>query len=272
MGAALIKITDGTHHSPPNGESGDFLYISAKNIKHEGVLLDNATYVTKEVHDEIYARCNPEPGDILYIKDGATTGITTINNLSEPFSMLSSVALLKCPTKILNKYLLLALRSPFFYAEMRAGMTGIAITRVTIKKLGNALIPIPPIKEQHRIVEKVSKLMTLCDQLKSCLSKAQTIQLHLADSAVYEVIGEQISNIEVAQDSTEIMKITTTLSLNHEKFDELAIIAPIILELGGSADAKDVWNRTKLSLPEFYAQLKTEIDANYVSKPARADF
>jgi type I restriction enzyme S subunit len=31
--------------------------------------------VTKEVHEEIYRRCDPEKGDILYIKDGATTGI-----------------------------------------------------------------------------------------------------------------------------------------------------------------------------------------------------
>ena len=54
LGTALKKITDGTHHSPPNNEQGDYLYISAKNIKPEGVLLSNATYVTQEIHDEIY--------------------------------------------------------------------------------------------------------------------------------------------------------------------------------------------------------------------------
>jgi type I restriction enzyme, S subunit len=91
LGTVLKKITDGTHHSPPNGEEGEYLYISAKNIKSDGVMLSNATYITKKVHDEIYSRCDPEYGDILYIKDGATTGIVTINNLEEPFSMLSSV-------------------------------------------------------------------------------------------------------------------------------------------------------------------------------------
>ena len=39
LGEAMLKITDGTHHSPPNSEAGDFLYISAKNIKDDGVLL-----------------------------------------------------------------------------------------------------------------------------------------------------------------------------------------------------------------------------------------
>ena len=61
------KITDGTHNSPINNLKGDYKYITAKNIKPQGVVLDNISYVSKDIHDEIYARCNPEKGDILYI-------------------------------------------------------------------------------------------------------------------------------------------------------------------------------------------------------------
>jgi len=63
---------------------------------------------------EIYSRRNPEKGDILYIKDGATTGIVTINDLVEPFSMLLSVALLKLPSFLYNRLVAEFLRSPFF--------------------------------------------------------------------------------------------------------------------------------------------------------------
>jgi type I restriction enzyme, S subunit len=188
MGGVLKKITDGTHHSPTNCDSGEYLYISAKNIKPEGVLISNATYVTKETHEEIYTRCDPEYGDLLYIKDGATTGIVTINTLKEPFSMLSSVALLKVPNSVLNSYLLLSLMSPFFYAEMRAEMTGVAITRVTLKKLNEAVITLPPLREQHRIVAKVDELMALCDQLKAGINQAQTTQQQLAHALVEQAI------------------------------------------------------------------------------------
>ena len=98
---ATTKITDGTHHSPPSSSKGDFLYITAKNIKSSGVDLVNVTYVSKDIHEEIFKRCNPEPGDVLFIKDGATTGVVTINNLENPFSLLSSVALLKVKREIL---------------------------------------------------------------------------------------------------------------------------------------------------------------------------
>ncbi|MBE0483357.1 MAG: restriction endonuclease subunit S [Bacterioplanes sp.] len=186
----LPKITDGTHHSPTNTETGDFLYISAKNIKNEGVLLSNATYVTKEVHEEIFARCDPEFGDILYIKDGATTGIATINNLTIPFSMLSSVALLKVLPKLNNnQFILNTLRSPLFYQAMREGMTGVAITRVTLKKLELATLPLPPLAEQQRIVAKVDELFALCDQLKERLQQASDTQLNLTDAIVEKALN-----------------------------------------------------------------------------------
>ncbi|MCS3895143.1 type I restriction enzyme S subunit [Bradyrhizobium japonicum USDA 38] len=184
LGDLLTKLTDGTHHSPPNGPTGDFKYVTAKNIKNDGVLLDDITYVSREVHEEIFARCNPEKGDILYIKDGATTGVVTVNDLDEPFSMLSSVALLKLPTCLLNRLVLLFLRSPFFYDQMRGFMKGAAITRVTLKRMGPALFPIPPLAEQRRIVNKVDELMGLCDRLEAAHIGREAVRDRLAAASL----------------------------------------------------------------------------------------
>ena len=159
LSALTTKITDGTHHSPPNVENGEYKYITAKNIKDEGISLANVTYVTKEIHDEIFSRCNPEYGDVLLIKDGATTGIATVNNIEEPFSLLSSVALIKCPQYINSWYLVYVLRSDLFYKNIRSQMKGTGITRITLKQIEPLLIPVPPLAEQKRIVAKIEELM-----------------------------------------------------------------------------------------------------------------
>lgn len=185
LGNAMLKISDGTHHSPPNGEIGEYLYISAKNIKNRGVQTSNATYVSGDVHEEIFARCDPEKGDVLYIKDGATTGVGTINDLDEPFSMLSSVALLKPSAITWNKYILYLMRSPFFFDNMRSQMSGVAITRVTLKKLNEAIIPLPPLQEQKRIVTKVDELMVLCDELIANIRTSEALKVELAESVVH---------------------------------------------------------------------------------------
>lgn len=197
LAAVAKKITDGTHHSPASFSTGDFKYLSAKNIKTWGIDLTDVTYVPAAIHREIYSRCDPEFGDVLYIKDGATTGVLTINTLTEQFSLLSSVGVIKPSCGLTSQYLALVLRSPFFYQAMRGGMTGVAITRVTLSKLAAALFPLPPLDEQLRIVARVEELMRLCDALDANgrLEDAQHAQLlntllgTLTDSASAEKLA-----------------------------------------------------------------------------------
>lgn len=162
----LLKLTDGTHHSPQNGPIGDHPYISAKNVKDGYMLLDDLTFVSSADHEGIWARCDPRPGDVLFVKDGATTGNAALVELDVPFSMLSSVAQLRPAPGLNARYLLIAMRSPGIRRALRSGMAGSAITRTTLAKLGKVLLPIPPSAEQARVVNQVDALMALCDDLE----------------------------------------------------------------------------------------------------------
>ena len=201
------KITDGTHNSPVNLPIGDYKYVTAKNIKTSGVVLDNITYVSKEVHDEIYARCNPEKGDILYIKDGATTGIVTINTLEEPFSLLSSVALIKPIKEISNKFLCYFLQSPLCYASVRDSMKGVGITRITLKQIEKWDVPLPPLAEQHRIVAEIERWFSLINIIENNKEDLQTVikqaKNKILDFAIHGKLVPQDPNDEPA---IELMK------------------------------------------------------------------
>lgn len=178
-----IKITDGTHRSPRNTATGDYMYVTAKNIKENGVSLENITYITKEEHDEIYKRCNVEKGDVLYIKDGATTGIATVNMIDKEFSLLSSVALLKPNReKVDAKYLAYNLNSAETKARMLSNLSGNAITRLTLNKIQSSEIVRPLLEEQQEIVrildellEQESKAAELADALQQIDQMKQTI-------------------------------------------------------------------------------------------------
>ncbi|MDO9035406.1 MAG: restriction endonuclease subunit S [Methanoregula sp.] len=56
-------------------------------------------------------------------------------------------------------------------------------------KIKNALIPLPPLAEQHRIVAKVDALMALCDALESRLKERAGVQARLAGAVVKLVAG-----------------------------------------------------------------------------------
>ena len=150
------KLNDGTHFSPESFETGEYKYITAKNIKMSGFDFSNITYLPEEVHRPIYERCNPEYGDVLYIKDGATTGIAIVNTLKEEFTLLSSVALLKQDRTIINGYFLTALlNNEDMYLNIRSNMGGAAITRLTIAKLNAIKVIIPPIGLQNQFADFV---------------------------------------------------------------------------------------------------------------------
>lgn len=196
------KITDGTHNSPPNSNKGAYKYITAKNIKPQGIVLNDISYVTEDIHNEIYARCNPEYGDILYIKDGATTGVVTINNLHEPFSLLSSVALIKPLVEISNKYLLYYLQSSVCFNSVRESMKGVGITRITLKQIEKWNIPLPPFAEQHRIVAAIEKWFALIDILENAKDDLQTsiakAKSKILDLAIHGKLVPQDPNDEPA--------------------------------------------------------------------------
>jgi type I restriction enzyme, S subunit len=159
LGESCLVITDGTHHSPANGPVGEFKYITAKNIKRNGLDLSNVTYIDAHTHAEIYRRCPAKKGDILYIKDGATTGIAVLNPLDESFSLLSSVALIRPDPRLLSEtYLCRLLNSPEIFRQMTGDMTGSAIRRLTLTTIGRQMIPLPPVPEQRRIAAKIDSL------------------------------------------------------------------------------------------------------------------
>ncbi|MFO0945613.1 MAG: restriction endonuclease subunit S [Planctomycetota bacterium] len=96
-----IKVTDGTHDTPPRQNEG-ILLLTGKNVRPFKVDLSQAEYVSLDVHHEIYRRCNPEYGDILYTNIGVNVGTAVMNPFEFEFSM-KNVALLKPITSGLHR-------------------------------------------------------------------------------------------------------------------------------------------------------------------------
>ncbi len=181
-----IKLTDGTHFSPESFEKGDYKYVTAKNIKPGGFDFSNITYVPEDVHRPIYTRCNPEKGDVLYIKDGVTTGIAMVNTLDEEFTMLSSVALLKQNRTFINGYFLCSvLNNNEMYKSIRGSMGGAAITRLTIAKLNEIKVIVPPIELQEQFASFVAQIDKSKVAVQAALNKTQL----LFDSLMQQYFG-----------------------------------------------------------------------------------
>ena len=157
LGDVCATIQDGAHESPQrqfdSPGKGRFLYITSKNIRNNCLDLGNVSYVEADFHSRIYPRCKPSIGDVLLTKDGANTGNVTLNTLDEPFSLLSSICLIKTkPDSLSPGFLSYYIQSPDGLKSITGQMTGAAIKRIILRDIKLAPIPIPPLPEQQRIV------------------------------------------------------------------------------------------------------------------------
>ena len=95
-----------------------------------------------------------------------TTGIPTIVNTTDEFSLFVSVALLKFNQKLMNnEYLVHLINSPLVQKQAEENTRGVGNKNWVIRDISNTLIAIPPLKEQYRIVEKIKNTFNICNNL-----------------------------------------------------------------------------------------------------------
>jgi type I restriction enzyme S subunit len=257
LGDVCVTVQDGAHESPKlqfdSPGNGRFLYITSKNIRNNYLDLENVTYVDEEFHNRIYPRCRPGVGDVLLTKDGANTGNVTLNTLDEPFSLLSSVCLIKtAPDFLLPSFLSYFIQSPDGLKSITGQMTGAAIKRIILRDIKLAKIPIPPLPEQQRIValldEAFAGLATAKANAEQNLHNARAIfESHL--QAVFSQRGVGWVDRQLASLCTEITvghvgSMKTEYKENGIPFLRSQNIRPFEVSMDNSMFIDEAFHRT----------------------------
>ena len=74
------------------------------------------------------------------------------------------------------------------------------VIEVSSEKLKNIIFPLPPLKEQERIVKKVDKLMALCDKLEQEEEKLLSLDKYFADNLPKSILQYAVEGKLVQQD------------------------------------------------------------------------
>ena len=172
LGSILNKLTDGTHKTPKYTTDG-IKFVSVKDMSNGVLSLENTKFISEEEHQELYARCNPEKGDILLSKVG-TTGVPAIVNTTEQFSLFVSVALLKFDRECIDlKFLYYMLMSPLVQTQATENTRGVGNKNWVLDAIANTTVVLPPLAEQKRIVIKVEELLPYVDRYAAAYEKLE---------------------------------------------------------------------------------------------------
>jgi len=153
LGEICAKITDGAHSSPKSVEDG-LPMASVKDLTPFGINLESCRHIASGDFETLVRQgCQPNVGDVLIAKDGASA-LDTVCLLEEKLEivLLSSVAILRPDvTKVLPILLRHYLDDDATRAYMKSSFTtGAAIPRVILKDFARALVVVPPVNLQQR--------------------------------------------------------------------------------------------------------------------------
>lgn len=159
----VIDVRDGTPDTPKYVLKGIPL-VTSKNLVSGKIDFDTAKLISEEDAAAINMRSEVNTGDILFAMIG-TIGNPVLVKKDREFC-IKNMALFKPIDNHLfdMSYLLLFLQKE--QEQMKKSASGGVQLFVSLKFLRNYLLPLPPLSEQKRIVEKLEQLLPLCERLK----------------------------------------------------------------------------------------------------------
>ena len=129
----------------------------------------------------------PEAGDIMVTGVG-TIGVPYVVRTGDRFYFKdASVLIFKNVWNLCADYLRLVMESPYWIERVHEGSMGTTVHTLTISRVCEVAVPIPPRAEQRRIVAKVDELMALVDKLEAELTSARTTATSLLTAAIAEL-------------------------------------------------------------------------------------
>ena len=153
-----IDISDIDHNMPKSVENG-VLFLSAKDLLNDGSInyTNNVKYISEEDYVRLSGKSKPQKGDIIYSRIGACLGKARIVKEDIRFLVSYSCCTIK-PVLINKEYLRHILDDVFVLKQAKKKTQSIGVPDLGIAEIKKFRIPVPPLNEQKRIVEKIDEI------------------------------------------------------------------------------------------------------------------
>ncbi|HHY0389839.1 TPA: restriction endonuclease subunit S [Vibrio parahaemolyticus] len=250
---------------PKYAEEGSVRVISQKCVQNSGFDIEPARYIEEEslekYQDERFLREN----DLLWNSTGTGTvgRVNVLPSIKQKSLVADSHVTVVRPLIMNSRYIWCILMAPGVQARIdpfhEQSLVSGSTKQVELNTSSVVTLPIPvaPIAEQHRIVDKVDELMALCDQLEqqteSSIEAHQVLVTTLLDTLTHSADAN-----ELMQNWARISEHFDTLFTTEESIDQLK---QTILQLAvmGKLVPQDPTDEPAAKLLERIAEEKAQL-------------
>jgi len=146
-------------------ESGNYKLLRITDIQNNNVNWETVPFTDYDDKKSISYLLHD--GDILFARTGATVGKSyLVEGVPQPSIYASYLIRVQTTNMILPTYIKKYFESKYYWEQITISSVGIGQPNVNGTILAGLAIPIPPYKEQQRIVTKIEELFAVLDGIK----------------------------------------------------------------------------------------------------------
>ena len=212
-GWAWCRLGEITYNHGQKKPNIPFTYVDISSIDNKHQKLGDLSNIIQPDKAPSRARKIIRSGDVIY----ATVrpylhNMCIIDRDIMPEPIVSTgFAVLCTPMKVLNQYLFYYLLSPQFdfYANSNENAKGVAYPAINDERLSKAIISLPPLAEQQRIVRRLEELLPLCEGI-----------LQDKPRSVLKVKQKEKKNIDSVTVTSDNIKNISSLKKDENSLDK----------------------------------------------------
>jgi len=180
-------ITSGSRDWAKYYSDSGAIFVTMGNLSRGNYQLrmDNLRYVNPPKDGE-GSRTKLEENDLLISITGDVGNLGLIPQDFGDAYINQHICLLRIMAVCRNRYFPELMRSPLAKNQFDTPQRGIK-NSFRLGDVGEMIIPVPPLAEQHRIVAKIDQLMLLCDSLEQQLDAATSKKTALLNAVMAEM-------------------------------------------------------------------------------------
>lgn len=222
-------------YNAPALEHGAIKMVRISDIQENCVLWDNVPYCQIEENDiDTYLL---KVNDILFARTGGTVGKSFLVEEVPEKAIYAGYLIRTRYSSLLNpRYMKSFMESQLYWEQLKNGTIATAQPNCNGKTLAKMLLPIPPTKEQDRIVEKLTQLSSFLDNYGLCQDRLNLLNKEIKEQfkksilqeAIQGKLVQQIAEEGTAQDLLEQIKIEKLNLVKVGKLKKSALATSVI--------------------------------------------
>ena len=234
-------------YNAPALEHGIIKMVRISDIQENCVLWDNVPYCQIDENDiETYLL---KANDILFARTGGTVGKSFLVEEVPERAIYAGYLIRTRYSSLLNPhYMKSFMESQLYWEQLKNGTIATAQPNCNGKTLAKMLLPIPPTKEQERIVEKLTQLSSFLDNYGLCQNRLNLLNEEIKEQLKKSILQEaiqgklvpQLTEEGTAQDLLEQIKIEKQKLVKEGKLKKSALTTSVIFR----GDDNKYWEKS----------------------------